>query len=224
MQFKKIPAAFLSVFVVFLGFSAVRAVEAQTTSVASCNFTKNLEVGSSGDDVLCLQKYLNKHGFKIAETGVGSPDNETTLYGGLTREAVKRWQAARGVTPTGIFGPLSQEEHLKHIAFLLTNQLSSITPAQITSTPDVVPTVPLVNENSKKQKDARSLIQDARKALEVAQDDIDDADSGDIDTEDAQDDIDDSTEDLLDALYAFVDEDYEEAIDGAQNVIDAIGN
>ena len=40
-------------------------------STANCNFTRSLAVslGSVGDDVMCLQKYLNSAGFQVSATG-----------------------------------------------------------------------------------------------------------------------------------------------------------
>ena len=73
---------------------------------ASTAFTRNLEVGGTGDDVLALQKFLNANGFTIAESGPGSSGNETSTFGGLTRAALAKFQAANGITPAvGYFGP-----------------------------------------------------------------------------------------------------------------------
>ena len=73
---------------------------------ASTAFTRNLEVGGTGDDVLALQKFLNANGFTIAESGPGSSGNETSTFGGLTRAALAKFQAANGITPSvGYFGP-----------------------------------------------------------------------------------------------------------------------
>ena len=73
---------------------------------ASTVFTRNLEVGGTGDEVLALQKFLNANGFAIAESGPGSPGNETSTFGGLTRAALAKFQAANGITPAvGYFGP-----------------------------------------------------------------------------------------------------------------------
>ena len=47
-----------------------------------------------GEDARTLQKYLNTHGYVIAQTGPGSPNNETTRFGPVTREAVIRYQNA----------------------------------------------------------------------------------------------------------------------------------
>lgn len=208
-----------------ISFPAVS--QAQTSaSVVPCDFTGgNLEIGVVSEEVRCLQKYLNSNGFKITEVGVGSPGSETAMFGSLTAEAVKRWQMSRGVTPTGTFGPLSKAEYLKHVASLLNNQLSGLTTTSNTSTIFPVPnpvTVPAQTEKDKKEKEARKKVLEARDVLEDTKDDVDDADSDEIDVDDANNDIEDAEEDLLDALIAFVNEDYDEAIDKASDVIDSM--
>jgi peptidoglycan hydrolase-like protein with peptidoglycan-binding domain len=71
----------------------------------SAVFTKGLSLGVSGPDVLRLQKLLNSDpDTQIASSGVGSPGNETDYYGGLTEDAVKRFQAKYGVASSGNAG------------------------------------------------------------------------------------------------------------------------
>jgi|GEM_PF-3128375 len=55
-------------------------------------FTKNISYGSSDDDILRLQKFLNSHGFIIANSGPGSPKHETKLFGALTKAALIKFQ------------------------------------------------------------------------------------------------------------------------------------
>ncbi len=57
-------------------------------------FTRTLKQGDSGNDVKILQAILNSDSRTIITTqGPGSPNNETTLYGAATKDAVKRFQA-----------------------------------------------------------------------------------------------------------------------------------
>lgn len=68
--------------------------------------TRDLYPGSQGADVRSLQEYLNSHGFTLANSGVGSPGNETTYYGNLTAAAVRRFQEAHFneiLSPLGYF-------------------------------------------------------------------------------------------------------------------------
>jgi len=76
------------------------------SSAPSAAFTRNLQVGSSGEDVKRLQQWLNANGFPVAASGPGSPGSETTVFGAATRAALAKFQASKGVVPAaGYFGP-----------------------------------------------------------------------------------------------------------------------
>jgi len=68
------------------------------------SFNRNLGYGDVGSDVKALQEYLNKKGFIIAETGLGSPGNETDEFGSRTKAALARFQEA---FRTDILDPLN---------------------------------------------------------------------------------------------------------------------
>ena len=53
-----------------------------------CVFDRGLQLGDEGEDVRCLQQYLNDAGVIISTEGAGSPGSETTLFRGLTEEAL----------------------------------------------------------------------------------------------------------------------------------------
>lgn len=61
----------------------------------------NLIFGMSHPEVVTLQQILNKNGYKIANDGPGSPGNETTMFGNLTRLAVRKFQCDQNIVCTG---------------------------------------------------------------------------------------------------------------------------
>ncbi len=70
---------------------------------------RDLSVGLTGEDVRMLQQLLNTNGFKVASTGPGSEGHETSIFGARTRNALARYQKAKGITPAiGYFGPITR--------------------------------------------------------------------------------------------------------------------
>ena len=70
-----------------------------TTAVSSATFTRDLTVGSKGDDVSALQQVLVDGGYLniVAPTG---------YFGAMTKAALAKYQAANGIAPAiGYFGP-----------------------------------------------------------------------------------------------------------------------
>ncbi|HYC79547.1 MAG TPA: peptidoglycan-binding domain-containing protein [Candidatus Binatia bacterium] len=63
--------------------------------------TINLTMGLTSDQVKTLQQILNKNGFVVSASGPGSPGNETSFFGSLTREAVRKFQCAKGLACSG---------------------------------------------------------------------------------------------------------------------------
>lgn len=81
-----------------------RAAMGPTALVAS--LSRDLELGDTGEDVRTLQAILNREGFVIAPSGLGSPGQETNFFGAKTKEAVIKYQTAKSITPAiGYVGP-----------------------------------------------------------------------------------------------------------------------
>lgn len=68
-----------------------------------------LRFGMVSDLVKMLQVYLNNHGFILADSGPGSPGNETKYFGPRTRQALMLFQTANGLVADGILGPKTIE-------------------------------------------------------------------------------------------------------------------
>ncbi len=105
--------SYVAIFAVLIAlFASFLVVDTANAVLTDCNFTRSLFRGVSGEDVKCLQTYLNSAGFTLTDSGFGSPGNETTFFGPLTQGAVSRWQAAQSVFPTaGFFGPISRAKY-----------------------------------------------------------------------------------------------------------------
>lgn len=78
-------------------------------SAESFVFKRNLSLGSIGQDVQELQKFLNKNNFLVALVGFGSPGKETSFFGPLTKAALSQFQKAKQIIPAwGFFGPITR--------------------------------------------------------------------------------------------------------------------
>src|SRR3989338_3693268 len=87
----------------------IAALQGGPSGGACFTFTQNLTVGSTGNEVMQAQKFLNAHGALVASAGAGSPGNETAYFGARTQAAVSAFQAMNGISPTaGYWGPITR--------------------------------------------------------------------------------------------------------------------
>ena len=97
------------------------------------NFTRNLTLGSTGEDVRALQQFLNVQGFAVAATGAGSAGNESTAFGPRTQAALARFQEANNISPArGFFGPVTRA------------RIATLIPAPVVTPPVVTPPVAVI--------------------------------------------------------------------------------
>lgn len=218
-------------FITFLLFLAVQAVP--VSAAESCNFTRDLEVGVDGEDVRCLQKYLNSAGYKIASSGPGSPGGETTLFRDGTKAAVVKWQAANGLSPaSGYFGTLSRAKYAS------LNSGSSFGPNASSSSDKERDALlakiaalqggtskPTTTVTSGTESAAKTALTNAIEDLREAEEQIDDTQDGGGSIGNADDEIVDARDDFYSAVAAYLDGNYQRAQtmaeDASENAIDA---
>ena len=89
---------------VILATPIANAAAAKTVIVTTLKLTRNLSLGSTGEDVRSLQKFLNSNGYFVATSGPGSIGNETTTFDAATKVALASFQAANGLSESGYVG------------------------------------------------------------------------------------------------------------------------
>ncbi|MDD3285857.1 MAG: peptidoglycan-binding domain-containing protein [Patescibacteria group bacterium] len=86
------------------------SIKSITTTRQTFKFKNDLKLGMTNTDVKELQKFLNSNGFLVAANGVGSPGQESTYFGGMTRAALAKFQKANNISPAlGFFGPITRK-------------------------------------------------------------------------------------------------------------------
>ena len=73
--------------------SSITKLPPSTQQTSDFIFSRNLSIGSTGEDVKNLQKLLNENSrTRVRESGTGSPGNETIYFGFATKSAVIKFQ------------------------------------------------------------------------------------------------------------------------------------
>ncbi len=113
------------------------AVSGYTTASSSFVFTMDLKMGSRGTDVMNLQKVLNMDSrTHVASSGAGSPGNESSYFGALTKAAVIKYQIINGLSATGMVGAETRAELNKvssSSSSVMTSSSSSVTTSSSSS-------------------------------------------------------------------------------------------
>jgi hypothetical protein len=146
--------------------------EVSTSAVCPYTWSRDLNVGSEGADVMKLQEFLNSYpDLRVAMAGsVGSAGMETMYYGPATAAAVSKMQVmfraeiltpADLVNPTGYFGPSSRTK---------ANALCVAAPVTETETEG--------EEGSEEEEEAADITLGGEASLDSFE--IDDADETDI--------------------------------------------
>ena len=194
-------SAGLAFFLIFNIFLLPEKARAQSVF---CNFSRIIFLGSQGEDVRCLQRYLNSARFAVAFSGPGSFGNETTSFGRLTESALFRFQVENQLSPTGIFDFSSQAKYREKIG--ISEPMAPGFPASSSVLADR----------------ALQKIEDAEDELDDAWDEIEDADDDGEDVDNAENIMDDAEDLFTDAVDAYNDRDFDEAKDLAEEVIDEV--
>ena len=123
----------------------------------AATFDRNLSVGMSGSDVLALQKILNSNPLtQIASSGSGSPGQETSYFGTLTKKAVIAFQ---NFYSAAILGPVGLTQGNGFVGASTRNELTLLSnTATLSPTPTStsvatnnlvsIPSAPLIKATS----------------------------------------------------------------------------
>lgn len=191
-----------------------------TSAEDKCVFGDTLELGSEGEEVRCLQKYLNAAGFTVSTSGGGSSGNETDAFREKTKEAVKKWQIANGIYPaTGNFGPLSRSIYevltANKVTVPATTSGGSNTTTVVSNGSLGVQTTTTNTSSaasvSSLEKEVRKLMKTVRDEIDAADEDIEDEEDDGIDVADMVELSEKAKDKLIDGVYAFIDGDFEES-------------
>lgn len=105
MRYSSVRSSF-SVLAFLLILFGAATVHAETPSFCPFSWNTNLKAGSSGNDVLRLQQFLNSDADTVvALSGVGSSGAESDFFGVLTKNAVIKFQNKYGaeiLVPNGL--------------------------------------------------------------------------------------------------------------------------
>ncbi|MCL5781809.1 MAG: peptidoglycan-binding protein [Patescibacteria group bacterium] len=107
------------------------------------DISRNLKIGDSGEDVKTLQIALNSLGYKVANSGPGSPGNEVSVFDANTEKALMKYQNDQSSTGIDASGKLDNATRIlllsdidrlqKYADQVSASSTTAKTPARITS-------------------------------------------------------------------------------------------
>ncbi len=232
--------ASVSAFTLTVIFLPVKVDAVSNIATEKCAFSRDLDLDTEGDDVKCLQKFLNSSGFVITQSGAGSPGRETGQLKSLTQQAIINWQKSNGIFPaTGYFGTKSRQ---KYSDILKTQSIASVngTGSKVTAVNTGGKSIETLNKEladllkqaevakersntntnptaipsnlSSSEKDVRQAIQQAIKDLDDAKAQIKRAKSSGKDVTKATTEMSDAREDFVSAVGSYLSNDFAKAI------------
>lgn len=160
------------IFLTILGFFSV-------PYYVYADFYRSLSLGDEGEDVLVLQKVLNRDPeTKIASIGIGSSGNESRYFGELTKQAVIRFQNKYKneiLTPnglvlgTGYVGPSTLSKLSQLMIAGSSNIVGEVNPNPV-NTLNIPPPPPLLKiEDDDNKKSSNSTVStDSKTAQQLA--------------------------------------------------------
>lgn len=98
------------------------------TTYGGITLSRNWQGGQGGGEVRKLQEFLNANNYTVATVGPGSPGQETSYFGALTKAAVKRFQEAHR---DAILAPKGATEGSGYIDFLTRAAIHAYDPASV---------------------------------------------------------------------------------------------
>lgn len=219
---KKINFVCLFIFTFLIAGSVAEA--------STCEFTRDLKLNDKGEDVRCLQEYLNSTDYYISLVGAGSKGKETDTFGPKTESSLILWQMANNVSPTqGYFGAKSQAKYKE-----LTKTTQTVTTPTVNNSNENSALIAnlnaqieslknqLSNQNqtetkkSTEEKDSIKNIKEALNMIKDAEEAIDDS----KDKNEAEDILEDAKEDFYDAVVYFFENNFTKANKLAKNALE----
>ena len=217
-------------FLIALSFIFIQPTYIEAAVV--CTFDRNIESGMNGEDIRCLQKYLNDAGFVIAQSGPGSKGNETSLFRDATKSALIKWQEANNLSPAiGFFGPLSRAKYSDLVngnsnGQVLGESTTSDNESQVTDLLDKLNIlqaqldVAKTEQNTVQDEDVKSVVLKAVEQIESSEAQIERALGDGESIGHADDNIIDAREDFYEAVVALLNNNMERALSFAQSAYD----